>query len=239
MAEDKQAADASIQAANDKAIEAARALAREKAKNAVKDVQKGPQATLQNAALAALASGAQTSVQSGFQKTLEQQAAAFIQPPAQAAPEVPPPEPLTEAEQAEYKSALERIQELQKKAYGDAMPPEGVPALRPVKKWRVRLDGVTIGTTAGAKQLVAYQRNTKMVPHPLPGYRPLLCPDGLDVVEATSEGEAFEKLKARFSIIQTEKTPVIVEYNSAKDRELLQAEFLAGVASGDDMRIPA
>jgi hypothetical protein len=51
------------------------------------------------------------------------------------------------------------------------------------------------------------------------------CPDGLDVVEAYSPGEAWEKFRKRFNIVRvTEQTPSITVLGSEEDRRAEEME---------------
>jgi hypothetical protein len=173
-----------------------------------------------NPAVAAQTSGAKSAAESGWKNTIEQQVQSVLNHPAPAVPPPePPPVPLSEAEQAEYDAALARVRELQNRRYGGSPPPEYAPELRTLRKYRVRLDKVT----AKAKVLTDYLRHLKRQPHPLGG-QDAVYPDGADVVEAYSEGEAWEKFKARFCIAKTDQNYSVLEAGSPADQKAFELE---------------
>jgi hypothetical protein len=202
-----------LDAANLKALEAARAKGAQ---------QKGkpPTPTPLNPAAVALGTGARSADQSAWQKTSYEQALAAE---AAARTPEPPPIPLTDAEKAEYEAALQKVRELQGRAYGGALPPVGAPALQVLRKWRVRLDGVTAAGTPGGKILARYLRKLRKYAHPLTGSITEF-PDGADVVEAYSPGEAWDLFRGRFAIQQSSHMPTIVELGGPEDLAALERE---------------
>jgi hypothetical protein len=139
---------------------------------------------------------------------------------------VPAPEPLppaTAEERAEYEAALAKVQLLQGKVWQHGPPPANVPMVQTLRKYRVRLEGVTV--KAGKDNaLVRYLRNLREIVHPIHPHIVLPCPDGADVVDAYSPGEAYEKFKRRFNIRKSEHQPMFCEVGSPDDERAFEAE---------------
>jgi len=159
-------------------------------------------------------------------------ATAMAQPaaPPPKAPATAPAATMTEEQVARLKQAYRVVEELQGLAWPGERPAD-LPEVRPLRKYRLRLKSVTSNVNAlGENPLRDYMRRTKSWQHPLVSIRPEMavhnfeCPDGLDVIEAHHEAEAWAKFCKRFNIVRTSEPYSIHELNSEGDVKAEQQE---------------
>jgi hypothetical protein len=219
-------------------LKAAEALRGKRTPSSVQTQQSAPQATLPPAAAPVIPASQKAPPWSPPDRTPDASASMASAPPGTVMLDLPGAAPLAEPipaatveERAKYEAALATVQELQQKVWQGQAPPSNVPVVQTLRKFRIRLEGVTV-KTGKSNELTRYLRNLRKIIHPIHAHIVVLTPDGADVVDAYTPGEAWDKFKARFAIKKSEHTPMIAEMNSPEDLRAFELEK-KGEISGD------